>query len=107
MLLILVVMLIATACTSVASPVVENQSRPQVLSYEMDTANMPNSYNFHYNTSDGSSRTEEGNMISTGTDAPALDVLGAVRWFDEKGNQYEMTYKAGRRGYRTIIKKIS
>nr|XP_026486139.1 endocuticle structural protein SgAbd-6-like [Vanessa tameamea] len=106
MLLILVVVLFVVG-TSVASPVVENQSRPQVLSYEMDTGNMPNSYNFHYNTSDGSSRTEEGNMIDTGMGAPALDVLGAVRWFDEKGNQYEMTYKAGKRGYRTIIKKIS
>ncbi|XP_046960906.1 larval cuticle protein 65Ab1-like [Vanessa cardui] len=104
--LILVVVLLAVG-TSVASPVVENQPRPQVVSYEMDTANMPNSYNFHYNSSDGSSRTEEGNMIDTGNGAQALDVLGAVRWYDEKGNQYEMTYKAGRRGYRTIIKKIS
>lgn len=46
-------------------------------------------------------------MVDTGKGDTALNVLGAVRWYDEKGNHYEMTYKAGRRGYRTVIKKIS
>ncbi|CAH2107399.1 unnamed protein product [Euphydryas editha] len=90
-----------------ASPSIQNQSRPQVVTYEMDTDNMPNSYNFHYDSSDGSSRIEEGHMVDTGKGNTALDVLGSVRWYDEKGNHYEMTYKAGRRGYRTVIKKIS
>lgn len=29
-----------------ASPVIDGQAKPQVLRYEMDTAGMPNSYNF-------------------------------------------------------------
>ncbi|CAG9560418.1 unnamed protein product [Danaus chrysippus] len=91
-----------------ATPAIESQPKPQVLSYEMNTANMPNSYNYHYNNSDGSSRTEQGEFVdSTGTGDASLNVAGAVRWYDDKGHLYEMTYKAGRRGYRTIIKKLS
>ncbi|KAG7299438.1 hypothetical protein JYU34_016395 [Plutella xylostella] len=77
---------------------------PQVLQMEM--ANMPNSYSFHYANSDGSSRTEEGGIQNPGTDQAALDVLGTVRWYDDKGQLYEMSYKAGKRGYRTVIKKV-
>lgn len=39
------VMLTAIQITS-ASPSIENQPRPQVITYDMDTENMPNSYNF-------------------------------------------------------------
>ncbi|CAG4937528.1 uncharacterized protein LOC123692313 [Colias croceus] len=102
--LIIGLCLLATArCT----PYIDNQTRPQVLNYEMETANMPNSYKFHYDANDGSSRTEHGEILNPGTKDAALDVLGAVRWYDDKGHLYEMTYKAGRRGYRTIIKKLS
>ncbi|XP_073951402.1 flexible cuticle protein 12-like isoform X2 [Choristoneura fumiferana] len=89
-----------------ASPVIDSQAKPQVLRYEMDTAGMPNSYNFYYDTSDGSSRTERGAILNLGTKDAALDVLGTVRWYDNKGQLYEMSYKAGKRGYRTIIKKV-
>ncbi|KAL0840407.1 hypothetical protein ABMA28_015664 [Loxostege sticticalis] len=90
-----------------ASPYIDSQPQPQVLNYHMDTDNMPNSYNFHYDASDGSSRTEEGAILHPGTNDAALDVHGTVRYYDNKGNLYEMTYKAGKRGYRTVIKKIS
>ncbi|XP_061377851.1 larval cuticle protein 65Ag1-like isoform X2 [Danaus plexippus] len=90
-----------------AAPAIESQPKPQVLSYEMNTANMPNSYNYHYNSSDGSSRTEQGEFVDPGTGEASLNVAGAVRWYDDKGHLYEMTYKAGRRGYTTIIKKLS
>ncbi|KAH9627578.1 hypothetical protein HF086_010730 [Spodoptera exigua] len=63
--------------------------------------------NFSYDGTDGSSRTEEGAILNPGTKDAALDVAGAVRWYDAKGHLYQMTYKAGKRGYRTIIKKLS
>ncbi|XP_022127346.2 endocuticle structural glycoprotein SgAbd-9 [Pieris rapae] len=96
-------LLVLAECTAY----IANESRPQVLQYEMETANMPNSYKFHYDASDGSSRTEHGAILNPGTKDSALDVAGAVRWYDDKGHLYEMTYKAGKRGYRTIIKKLS
>ncbi|XP_028179137.1 endocuticle structural glycoprotein ABD-5-like [Ostrinia nubilalis] len=93
--------------TLAASPYIDSHPQPQVLNYHMDTNNMPNSYNFHYDASDGSSRTEQGAILNQGTNDAALDVHGAARWYDDKGDLYEMTYKAGKRGYRTVIKKIS
>lgn len=41
-----VTVMFASMETMSASPSIENQSRPQVVTYEMDTDNMPNSYNF-------------------------------------------------------------
>ncbi|XP_049866020.1 endocuticle structural glycoprotein SgAbd-9-like [Pectinophora gossypiella] len=104
MLLTLLVGVSILAQSIAAKPVVDSQPTSQVL---YNTDNMPNSYNFHYDAGDGSSRTEQGNIIDAGTPNAALDVLGTVRWYDNKGHLYEMTYKAGKRGYRTIIKKIS
>lgn len=63
-------------------------------------------YHFSYDATDGSSRAEQGQILNPGTKDAALDVQGAVRWYDDKGQLYEMTYKAGKRGYRTIIKKV-
>ncbi|GBP72136.1 hypothetical protein EVAR_49319_1 [Eumeta japonica] len=63
--------------------------------------------NRSYDTKDGSSRVEEGNMLDAGTDKANLDVHGAVSWQDDRGHTYQMVYKAGTRGYRTIIKRIS
>ncbi|XP_034824325.2 uncharacterized protein [Maniola hyperantus] len=99
MLLLLVIGMSALVETLGASPAIESQPSPQVLRYDLDTANMPNSYKYHYDASDGSSRTEHGAMVDTGKGEIALDVLGAVRWYDEKGHLYEMTYKAGRRAF--------
>ncbi|XP_026328896.1 uncharacterized protein LOC113236897 [Hyposmocoma kahamanoa] len=105
MLLALVLNTCLLAHIAAASPNINSQPPPQLIQYE--TANMPNSYNFHYQASDGSSRTEKGAILNPGTPEAALDVLGTVRWYDNKGQLYEMSYKAGKRGYRTIIKKIS
>ncbi|KAJ8732695.1 hypothetical protein PYW07_015294 [Mythimna separata] len=90
-----------------ASPAVNSQPRAQIIRYDFDTANLPNSYRYHYDADDGSSRTEHGAILNSGTKDAALDVAGAVRWYDAKGHLYQMTYKAGKRGYRTIIKKLS
>ncbi|XP_059059087.1 endocuticle structural glycoprotein ABD-5-like [Achroia grisella] len=90
-----------------ANPYIDNQPQPQVVRSQINTANLPNSYDFYYDASDGSSRTERGAILNSGTNDAALDVQGAVRWYDKKGQLYEMTYKAGKRGYRTIIKKVS
>ncbi|CAH2237013.1 larval cuticle protein 65Ab1-like [Pararge aegeria] len=107
MLLLLVIGMSALVEILGASPAVDSQPRPQVIRYDLDTDNMPNSYKYHYDASDGSSRTEHGAMVDSGKGEMALDVLGAVRWYDEKGHLFEMTYKAGKRGYRTIIKMLS
>ncbi|CAH2075259.1 unnamed protein product, partial [Iphiclides podalirius] len=104
---------IPTACvsmliaTSVCSPMIDRQLRPQVIRYDLETDNMPNSYKFSYDSSDGTSRSEQGAIQNPGTPDAALDVLGTVRWYDDKGQLFEMTYKAGKRGYRTSIKQIS
>ncbi|XP_013187737.2 uncharacterized protein LOC106132757 [Amyelois transitella] len=110
MLLLLVFSAACLVQTLTASPYYgsqPNQPSAQVVRHEYDTANMPNSYNFYYDANDGSSRTERGAILNLGSDDAALDVNGAVRWYDNKGQLYEMTYKAGKRGYRTIIKKVS
>ncbi|KPI97921.1 Endocuticle structural glycoprotein SgAbd-5 [Papilio xuthus] len=48
---------------------------------------------FSYDSSDGTSRTEEGAILNPGTPDAALNVLGTVRWYDDKGQLYEMSYK--------------
>ncbi|XP_013177828.1 PREDICTED: endocuticle structural glycoprotein ABD-5-like [Papilio xuthus] len=98
---------ISMALSTSGSPAIENHSPAQVLRYDLETANMPNSYKFSYDSSDGTSRTEEGAILNPGTPDAALNVLGTVRWYDDKGQLYEMSYKGGKRGYQTIIKKIS
>ncbi|KAG6448612.1 hypothetical protein O3G_MSEX005601 [Manduca sexta] len=90
-----------------ASPYIDNQTQAQVLRYELDTNNLPNSYSYSYDNSDGSSRTEHGAILNPDTKDATLDVQGSVRWYNSKGQLYEMIYKAGKRGYRTIIKKVS
>uniref|UniRef100_A0A2H1W0K4 SFRICE_028382 n=1 Tax=Spodoptera frugiperda TaxID=7108 RepID=A0A2H1W0K4_SPOFR len=60
-----------------ASPAVDNQNRAQIIRYDIETANLPNSYRFHYDNTDGSSRTEEGAILNPGTKDAALDVAGA------------------------------
>ncbi|XP_041976497.1 uncharacterized protein LOC121731209 [Aricia agestis] len=104
----LFILVLAVSSLSVleARASVDGSSRSQVLRYDMDTAKMPNSYRYHYDASDGSSRTEQGAYSSSGNSAPALKVNGAVRWYNDKGHLYEMIYKAGRRGYRTIIRRV-
>ncbi|CAG5040081.1 unnamed protein product [Parnassius apollo] len=107
MLFILIVSVLLLTATALTSPVVGSPPIPQDMRYDLETANMPNSYKFSYDSSDGTSRSEQGAIINPGTPNAALDVLGTVRWFDDKGQLYEMTYKAGKRGYRTSIKQIS
>ncbi|KAL4706555.1 hypothetical protein ACJJTC_015753 [Scirpophaga incertulas] len=103
---LLMIVILMVSQIIAAKPYIDSQPTPQVIRYDFDTNNMPNSYKFHYDASDGSSRTEEGSILNQGTKDAALDVHGAVRWYDNKGRLYEMTYKAGKRGYRTIIKQI-
>ncbi|CAK1604161.1 unnamed protein product [Parnassius mnemosyne] len=107
MLFILIVSVLLLTSTSLSSPAVEGQPRPQDIRYDMEMANMPNSYKFSYDSGDGTSRSEQGSILNPGTPDAALNVLGTVRWFDDKGQLYEMTYTAGKRGYRTSIKIIS
>ncbi|KAI5631972.1 insect cuticle protein domain-containing protein [Phthorimaea operculella] len=102
--LVLVLLTLTWAQILNANPLVYSQPQQQVMHY--DTADMPNSYNFHYTDASGATRTEQGSIKDRGTPQAALDVLGTVRWVDNKGQLYEMTYKAGKRGYRTSIKKI-
>ncbi|KAJ2946960.1 hypothetical protein O0L34_g16307 [Tuta absoluta] len=102
--LTMVMLILATVQISYANPLVYSQPKQQVMHY--DTADMPNSYNFHYTDASGATRTEQGSIKDRGTPQAALDVLGTVRWVDNKGQLFEMSYKAGKRGYRTIIKKI-
>lgn len=85
----------------------DHSNKAQVLNFQNEHDDLPNKYQFSYDTSDGSSRSETGILQNPDTDHAALDVHGSMKWTSDDGSTYEMTYKAGKYGYRTIIKKIS
>lgn len=52
-----------------------------------------------YETSDGVSRQEQGELKNPGTDTQALSVKGTVTWVAPDGQTYTVNYIADENGY--------
>ncbi|XP_037941284.1 larval cuticle protein 65Ag1-like [Teleopsis dalmanni] len=69
----------------------------EVLRSESDV--QPNGYKFALETSDGSSRTEQGELKNIGTDEEAIVVRGSYSWVAEDGQKYTVDFVADENGF--------
>ncbi|GBP72137.1 Endocuticle structural glycoprotein SgAbd-5 [Eumeta japonica] len=76
----------------------------QILS---DKSNVnANGYNFEFNTSDGVSRQEEGELISVG-EHKGIGIKGSYSYTGPDGQQYQVTFTADDKGYRPELRVIA
>lgn len=54
---------------------------------------------FRYETSDGTSRQEQGELKNAGTENEALVVRGSISWIGDDGKQYTITFVADENGF--------
>lgn len=70
----------------------------QILRYESDNIGV-DGYKFNFETSDGMSRHEEGELKNVGTEQEALVVRGSFTWKDAEGHEYTINFVADENGY--------
>lgn len=56
-----------------------------------------------FDTSDGTSRSENGRDDTDNN----LAIDGSISWVASDGSRYQMIFKADKKGFRPIIKRIS
>lgn len=56
-----------------------------------------------FDTSDGTSRSENGKDDADNN----LAIDGLISWVAQDGSRYQMIFKADKKGFRPIIKRIS
>lgn len=59
-------------------------------------------YTFRYETSDGSSRSEQGQLKNPGTDNEALSVTGSFQYIGPDGVTYKVDYIADENGFQPL-----
>ncbi|XP_036228280.1 larval cuticle protein 65Ab1 [Bactrocera oleae] len=75
-------------------------ARPEVEIIKSESDVQPDHYIFNLETSDGTSRHEEGVVKDAGTDHAAISVQGSFSYKDEKdGKQYSVSYIADENGF--------
>lgn len=57
------------------------------------------SYNFHYESADGSLRVEEGNIVNKGSSNEYVAVKGSYRYLSPDGRTIEVVYTADENGF--------
>ncbi|XP_023172388.2 endocuticle structural protein SgAbd-6-like [Drosophila hydei] len=80
-----------------AAPLDDSKSA-QVLRYDNDNIGV-GGYNFAYETSDGVSRQEQGELKNVGTEQEALSVRGTISWVAADGQTYSLNYIADENGF--------
>ncbi|XP_041447655.1 larval cuticle protein 65Ag1-like isoform X1 [Drosophila obscura] len=69
----------------------------EILRSESDVG--PESYKYAYETSDGTSADEAGQLNNVGTEQEAISVKGSYRFIADDGVTYEVTYIADENGF--------
>ncbi|KAM8710116.1 hypothetical protein ACLKA7_016846 [Drosophila subpalustris] len=69
----------------------------EILKQDSDVR--PDGYDFAVETSDGTSRKEDGVLKNVGTDHEAIAVHGEVSWVDNEGHPHNLKYVADETGY--------
>ncbi|XP_055373347.1 endocuticle structural protein SgAbd-6-like [Condylostylus longicornis] len=84
-------------CCVLAAPIDDSQNA-QIIRSDFDNIGV-DGYRFSYETSDGISRQEEGQLKNPGTEQEAISVRGSVSWVADDGQTYTLTYVADENGY--------
>ncbi|CAD7004124.1 unnamed protein product [Ceratitis capitata] len=75
-------------------------ARPEVEIIRSESDVQPDHYSFDLETSDGTSRHEEGVVKDAGTDHASISVQGSYSYKDETdGKQYSVSYIADENGF--------
>ncbi|XP_023950139.1 endocuticle structural glycoprotein ABD-5-like [Bicyclus anynana] len=89
-----VVCVLAALCA--AAP--QNPQDVQILRFDSDV--QPDGYSFAYETSDGTSRQEEGKIDNPQSENAALSVKGQYSYVAPDGKHYTVTFTADTEGYK-------
>ncbi|KAJ8732701.1 hypothetical protein PYW07_015300 [Mythimna separata] len=87
--------------TLAAPKIVQKAEDVKLLRYESNNDGLGN-YNFVYEQSDSSSRTEEGKLRNAGTDNEFVAVQGSYSWTDPDGVYHAVDYIADENGYQIL-----
>ncbi|KAG5676767.1 hypothetical protein PVAND_006576 [Polypedilum vanderplanki] len=96
---IIVVLFIASIVTFNNAKPIDDSSQAQILKYENENIGI-NNFKFAYETSDGVSRQEEGELKNEGSEDEALVVRGSVTWTSPEGEVFTLNFVADENGYR-------
>ena len=93
----LIVVLAAVLALAVAAPV-DDSKNAQVLRYENDNIGV-DGYKFAFETSDGVSKTEQGELKTFGPESAAVVVRGSYNYVAADGQTYTVNYVADENGF--------
>ncbi|CAG9771908.1 unnamed protein product [Ceutorhynchus assimilis] len=92
-----VIALFALVAVAVAAP--QNpDAAAQVLKYESENIGV-DGYNFGYETSNGISHQEQGELVNPGAENEAVAVRGSYQYTGPDGVLYSVTYIADENGF--------
>nr|AER27822.1 cuticular protein RR-1 motif 23 [Antheraea yamamai] len=89
-----IVCVVAVLCSAVPQ---QNPQDVQILRFDSNVE--PDGYSFAYETSDGTSRQEEGKIDNPQSENAALTVRGQYAYVAPDGKHYTVTFTAGPEGY--------
>ncbi|XP_045764468.1 uncharacterized protein LOC123866809 [Maniola jurtina] len=89
---------------SAVSAAPQNPQDVQILRYESNNAGL-DSYNFVWETSDGSKHEEQGQLKNQGTENEGFEVRGEYGWIGPDGVTYLITYVADENGFKPQIQQ--
>ncbi|RVE46301.1 hypothetical protein evm_009020 [Chilo suppressalis] len=91
---VVVLSVVAALCAGAPQ---QNPQDVQILRYDSNVE--PDGYNFAYETSDGTSRQEEGKLDNPDSENAALTVTGQYSYVAPDGKHYTVTFTAGPNGF--------
>ncbi|XP_063697903.1 endocuticle structural glycoprotein ABD-5-like [Culicoides brevitarsis] len=103
-----VVLVCAVIFTVKASPLggYHDSSVADIVNFENYNSGK-NGYRYQFDTSDGTSRVEAGELKDLGYDSERLAVMGSYTFVDDKGKEHTVEYTADEKGYRAKVKYSS
>ncbi|XP_001600141.2 cuticle protein CP14.6 [Nasonia vitripennis] len=95
--LVLVVLAVALAVASSAPT--DSSSPVPILRQALDGPNPDGSYNYNYETGDGTKAEESGSLRNVGSENEAIAAQGSYSYTDPEGNVIEVKYIADENGF--------
>ncbi|XP_023935941.1 endocuticle structural glycoprotein SgAbd-5-like [Bicyclus anynana] len=91
------IVLCAFALLALAAAAPQEQNQAYIVKHESDVN--PEGYNFEFETSDGTSRQEQGTLKQISEDHQAIAVQGSYKYTAPDGLTYVVTFIADEHGY--------
>ncbi|XP_059053413.1 endocuticle structural glycoprotein SgAbd-5-like [Achroia grisella] len=92
------IVLFALAFVAVALAIPQQEQNPVYILKQAADVN-PEGYQFEFETSDGTSRQEQGTLKQVSEDHKAIEVSGSYKYVAPDGITYSVTYTANEHGF--------